>query len=74
MSIFPSTHWLFRKTLTSLQNIKEGIEGHAANWYSDVFDLVFPDLDSQAANDRWKKELAVPEGEGEKKKQRDEDD
>ena len=40
-----------------LQNIKEGIEGHAASWYADVFDLVFPDLDVEAANQRWKPQL-----------------
>lgn len=50
------------------QNIKEGIEGHAASWYSDVFDLVFPDLDREAANNRWKEQLRKPEGEGGKEK------
>ncbi|KAI4171070.1 MAG: hypothetical protein LQ343_004482 [Gyalolechia ehrenbergii] len=39
------------------ENIKEGIQGHAANWYSDVFDLVFPDLDREAANYVWKEQL-----------------
>lgn len=42
------------------QNIKEGIQGHAANWYSDVFDLVFPDLDHEEVNKRWKEHLAKP--------------
>jgi len=32
------------------ENIKEGIEGHPVEWYNEVFDLVFPDLDKQAAN------------------------
>ncbi|KAM0465668.1 hypothetical protein ACHAPV_001724 [Trichoderma viride] len=32
------------------QTIKEGIEGHAVSWYSEVFDLVFPNLDRQKAN------------------------
>lgn len=41
-----------------LQNIKEGIQGHAASWYADVFDLVFPNLDVEAANGRWKTQLA----------------
>lgn len=40
------------------QNIKEGIEGHAASWYADVFELVFPNLDVEAANQRWKTQLA----------------
>lgn len=30
--------------------IKEGIEGHPVEWYAQVFDLVFPDLDRAAAN------------------------
>ncbi|ETS83322.1 Lon protease [Pestalotiopsis fici W106-1] len=42
------------------ENIKEGIEGRPARWYSDVFDLVFPDLDKEAASKckicEWKKE------------------
>ena len=32
------------------QNIKEGIEGRPARWYSDVFDLIFPNLDREKAN------------------------
>ncbi|RFU77264.1 lon protease like, mitochondrial [Trichoderma arundinaceum] len=32
------------------QTIKEGIEGHAVSWYSEVFDLVFPELDHEKAN------------------------
>ncbi|KAM0259040.1 hypothetical protein ACHAQJ_003540 [Trichoderma viride] len=32
------------------QTIKEGIEGHAVNWYSEVFNLVFPELDREKAN------------------------
>ncbi|KAI4244117.1 MAG: hypothetical protein L6R40_003101 [Gallowayella cf. fulva] len=43
------------------ENIKEGIEGHAASWYSDIFDLVFPDLDHDAANHLWKDQLREPE-------------
>lgn len=41
------------------QNIKEGIQGHAASWYANVFDLVFPNLDNEAANQRWKSQLAT---------------
>ncbi|KAL8828272.1 MAG: hypothetical protein Q9170_006675 [Blastenia crenularia] len=40
------------------ENIKEGIQGHPASWYSEVFDLVFPDLDREATNDLWKEQLA----------------
>lgn len=34
----------------TMQTIKEGLEGHAVSWYSEVFDLVFPNLDRQKAN------------------------
>ncbi len=41
------------------QNIKDGIEGRPVSWYSEVFDLVFPDLDKEKANKclicEWKK-------------------
>lgn len=43
-----------------VQNIKEGIEGKPVAWYSDVFDLVFPDIDDNTANTLWKKQLARP--------------
>jgi Lon-like ATP-dependent protease len=43
--------------LTMHQNIKEGIEGHPAKWYSDVFDLVFPSVDAAEANALWKQQL-----------------
>ena len=45
------------------QNIKEGIEGYAANWYSDVFELVFPHLDSERANNIWKEQLTKSQNE-----------
>ncbi|KAH7030939.1 Lon protease C-terminal proteolytic domain-containing protein [Microdochium trichocladiopsis] len=42
------------------ENIKEGIEGRPANWYHEVFELVFPELDKEQANKckicEWKKE------------------
>ncbi|KAI9726642.1 MAG: ATP-dependent Lon protease pim1 [Chrysothrix sp. TS-e1954] len=40
------------------ENIKEGIEGKPVGWYSEVFDLVFANLDKQKANDLWKAQLA----------------
>ncbi|KAH8592921.1 Lon protease C-terminal proteolytic domain-containing protein [Bisporella sp. PMI_857] len=46
-------------------NIKKGIEGRPAKWYSEVFDLVFPDLDKEHANNVWKERLS---------KKKDEDD
>ena len=49
-------HWDDR-TDTRQQNIKEGIEGHAASWYQDVFDLVFPGLDKEQVNNMWKTHL-----------------
>lgn len=36
--------------LTILQNIKDGIEGHPASWYKEIFELVFPNLDQEKAN------------------------
>lgn len=37
--------------------IKREIEGHPVSWYSDVFDILFADVDRNAANNLWKKEL-----------------
>ncbi|KAK6428303.1 ATP-dependent Lon protease pim1 [Oleoguttula sp. CCFEE 5521] len=42
------------------ENIKQGIDGKPVDWYKDVFDLVFPEIDAAEANTRWKKELAKP--------------
>lgn len=36
--------------LTFQQNIKEGIEGRPASWYSEIFDIIFPNLDHEKAN------------------------
>ncbi|KAF2217818.1 hypothetical protein CERZMDRAFT_92462 [Cercospora zeae-maydis SCOH1-5] len=51
------------------ENIKEGIEGKPVDWYSDVYKLVFSDVDADAANQLWKKELAKPP-----KEEREKDD
>ncbi|KAI9833570.1 MAG: ATP-dependent Lon protease pim1 [Phylliscum demangeonii] len=40
-------------------NIKQDIEGHAASWYSDVFDHVFQGLDPARARNVWKSHLAA---------------
>ncbi|KAG0649477.1 Lon protease [Hyphodiscus hymeniophilus] len=56
MVIFP--HDNISDWLELPENIKEGIEGRPAKWYSDVFDLVFPDLDRDQANNEWKAQLA----------------
>ncbi|EME38194.1 hypothetical protein DOTSEDRAFT_75694 [Dothistroma septosporum NZE10] len=50
------------------ENIKEGIEGKPVDWYSDVFKLVFPDVDEAQANGMWKKELAKPPKEEQEEK------
>ena len=52
----------------TLQNIKQGIEGHAVDWYADVFDIIFPGVDAEAANSVWEKQLKEPEKEKRKKK------
>lgn len=31
------------------------------DWYSDVFDLIFPDIDPDEANNLWKEQLKEPE-------------
>lgn len=66
-------------TNKSSQNIKEGLEGHAVDWYHEVFDIVFPNLDAKAVNGLWKKALREPERKepakkNKKAKERDEDD
>ncbi|KAF7719964.1 Lon protease-like protein, mitochondrial [Penicillium ucsense] len=42
------------------ENIKEGIEGHPVSWYSEVFELLFGDLDRGAARTLWQKALSKP--------------
>jgi ATP-dependent Lon protease len=57
------------------QNIKENIEGHAVDWYSDVFSLVFPDVDAKAVNGVWKEQLKESKKEAKKsRKEKKEDD
>ncbi|KAL2258060.1 hypothetical protein VTK26DRAFT_8775 [Humicola hyalothermophila] len=48
MIIFPQDN--MSDWLELPENIKEGIEGRPANWYSEVFDLIFPNLDREKAN------------------------
>lgn len=48
MIIFPEDN--MSDWLELPENIKEGIEGRPASWYSDIFGLVFPDLDWTLAN------------------------
>jgi ATP-dependent Lon protease len=46
------------------QNIKQGIEGHPVSWYSEVFDLIFPNIDREKASKcqacEWKKTHDTP--------------
>ncbi|KKY14448.1 putative atp-dependent protease la [Phaeomoniella chlamydospora] len=42
------------------ENIREGIEGHAVDWYGNVFDIVFPDVEQSQANSAWKEKLEAP--------------
>ncbi|KAE9964474.1 hypothetical protein EG328_010425 [Venturia inaequalis] len=58
MVIFPRDNW--SDWLELPENIKEGIQGKPVDWYSDVFDLVFPNVDKDAINSLWKKELKKP--------------
>ncbi|KAJ9131550.1 hypothetical protein NKR23_g11705 [Pleurostoma richardsiae] len=57
MIIFPADN--MSDWLELPENIKEGLEGHPATWYSDIFELVFPNLDREKANVclacEWKK-------------------
>ncbi|KAL2134779.1 hypothetical protein VTI74DRAFT_10853 [Chaetomium olivicolor] len=48
MIIFPKDN--LSDWLELPENIKEGIEGKPASWYSEVFDLIFPNLDREQAN------------------------
>lgn len=41
------------------------------SWYSDVFDLVFPDIDSDRANNVWKEMLSRPTDEDSKPHEKD---
>ena len=56
------------------QNIKEGIEGKPVDWYGDVFDLVFPDVQEAEVNALWKKELAKPAKEEEQGQKEESED
>jgi Lon-like ATP-dependent protease len=60
--------------LTRVQNIKEGIEGRPVSWYSDVFELVFPDLNKESANKMWEKELRSKKGDRKKREQKRKDE
>ncbi|TAQ84086.1 hypothetical protein B7494_g7598 [Chlorociboria aeruginascens] len=71
MIIFPDDN--LSNWLELPENIKEGIVGHPAKWYSDVFDLVFPDIDPTEVNKLWKDELFSREGKREQESKEVED-
>ena len=56
-----------------MQKIKEGIEGHAVDWYSDVFGIIFPQVDAERVSKLWKKQLKEPKKKKEEKDDEDED-
>ena len=56
--IFPRDNW--SDWLELPENIKNGIEGRSVDWYADVFDYIFPNLDHERANNLWKEELKKP--------------
>ncbi|KAJ9630592.1 ATP-dependent Lon protease pim1 [Taxawa tesnikishii (nom. ined.)] len=58
MIIFPKDN--LSDWLELPENIREGIEGKPVSWYSDVFKLVFPDVDATQVNELWKEQLAKP--------------
>ncbi|KIW16800.1 ATP-dependent protease La [Exophiala spinifera] len=68
--LFPKDNWGDWCELP--ENIKEGIEGHAVDWYSDVFDIVFPDAKTEVINNLWKD--ALKKSKDDKEKDNDEED
>ncbi|TGJ88288.1 hypothetical protein E0Z10_g410 [Xylaria hypoxylon] len=68
MIIFPEDN--MSDWLELPENIKDGLEGHPASWYKEIFELVFPNLDKEKANTcricEWKKEHDLSKSESEK--------
>ncbi|KAF2094053.1 ATP-dependent protease La [Rhizodiscina lignyota] len=56
------------------ENIKQEIEGKPVDWYSDVFETIFPDVDHEHCNDLWKQELKKPSKDNERSKESEDDD
>ncbi|KAK4238397.1 Lon protease C-terminal proteolytic domain-containing protein [Achaetomium macrosporum] len=67
MIIFPQDN--LSDWLELPENIKEGIEGRPASWYSEVFDLIFPNLDREKAN-----KCKICENKKEKEEKAEDDD
>ena len=51
-----------------VQYIKEGLDGRPVEWYSDVYDLIFKDVDPVKAGKMWSEQLREKD---EKKKELD---
>ncbi|EXJ53535.1 lon protease like, mitochondrial [Cladophialophora psammophila CBS 110553] len=66
--LFPKDNWGDWCELP--ENIKEGIDGHAVDWYDEVFDIVFPNVTVEEVNSRWKEAL---ERKGKDDKEKDKD-
>ncbi|OJD36268.1 lon protease mitochondrial [Diplodia corticola] len=69
MIIFPEDN--LSDWLELPENIKEGIQGKPVSWYSEVFDIVFKDVNKKKANQLWKEELKKKD---DRRKEKDEDD
>ncbi|KAK1755762.1 mitochondrial Lon protease [Echria macrotheca] len=64
MIIFPEDN--MSDWLELPENIKEGLEGRPASWYSDVFNLIFPNLDREKVNRSFVVEDAKSDHDGDK--------
>lgn len=51
------------------ENVKEGLEPLAADWYEDIFNRLFSDIKPKQANNVWKSEFEIID----KKKKKDDD-
>lgn len=40
------------------------------DWYSDVFNIIFPDIDSKEINEKWKSALKEEKGKKREKKEK----
>ncbi|KAH8706106.1 Lon protease C-terminal proteolytic domain-containing protein [Phaeosphaeriaceae sp. PMI808] len=68
MVIFPQDN--MSDWLELPENIKEGIEGKPVTWYSDVFKIIFPNVDKDVVNKMWEKELKSKKGDRKRKEQK----
>ncbi|KAL2409353.1 Lon protease-like protein, mitochondrial [Exophiala dermatitidis] len=70
--LFPKDNWGDWCELPD--NIKEGIEGHAVDWYDEVFDIVFPNVNADEINGLWKEALKKSKEDKDKDRDHDDDD